>query len=172
MTPAEFDKALAATLRLCRTVAQENLPLDDMCLYVFGAEFTPRERDALLDTIQVVRDAAEIGVSLPPDPTPIRVPDAPDAGGPTPANLLRGTWEMDLPTPSGATDPLASGWWYDSRRCLFALGKYPVLTEAWSEELIRDLAKHPAGEILPDFARRLLAGVELSRQRPLEAPVG
>jgi hypothetical protein len=98
MTPAEFDKAMVAVLRICRAAAAEQLPVEEMLEYAentldkAAVAGTPQLPDArfLLQTVGAFYDIANVGASLPPEPTPIQVPEAPDGSLPMPSNLLRG----------------------------------------------------------------------------------
>lgn len=100
MTSQEFDVALASALRICRAAAAERLPFEGMLEYVYAAQDNAREGkkdgeydavddelEALVSVIDAMDAIAKIGAVLPPEPTPIRVPDAPS--GPAPVNIAR-----------------------------------------------------------------------------------
>lgn len=95
MTAPEFQTALAAALRLCRDAAALRLPIEAMLAHVDtereqeGASAGGNaELDALGIVIEAVGDVASIGARLPAEPTPIRVPTAPDGSAvPMPTNV-------------------------------------------------------------------------------------
>lgn len=105
MDATEFDSALAKTLRLCRSAAELQLPIEEMLAYAAGlreemlpaapemlapdsADLEAQELAALQEIIAAVGDVAAIGARLPADASPTHVPSAPEGGAlPLPANL-------------------------------------------------------------------------------------
>jgi hypothetical protein len=93
MNANEFETALAAALGLCRAAAAAKLPIEAMLTFAYDAQELPLaagpdEWAAIAVVIEAVGDVAAIGERLPPEPTPIRVPNAPDRPGvPMPTNL-------------------------------------------------------------------------------------
>lgn len=63
----------------------------------------------------------------------------------------------DLPDRLKVTDGHGSEtWWYDSARCMFVVGRWPIIENCWSEELTRKVAEEPEPSRRRAFAARLL----------------